>query len=263
MQHVGLSLLRLQMKTLIIGAGQIGQALKEIFEKKYETHIRDIEPLDLEGVEILHVAYPYSEHFIAITKAYIAQYKPRLTVIHSTVAVGVTEECGTHVLHSPERGRFPHLAKEMLAYKKFIAGYDIDDLDMAVQYFQKAGFRTQICDDPKITEKLKLISNAHMGLEIAWRQELERWGIDKEFYEWWEESYFQGYLYLNQSNLIRPRMRPDPIGGHCILQSIEILKEQFPSLLLDFVETSNELAKRKKEADERTSARAAEVSTLR
>lgn len=232
------------MKSLIIGNGQIGSALFEIFSKVHETHVRDFEAVDLDGVEILHIAYPYSKAFVETTKDYIDQYKPGLTMIHSTVKIGTTEQCGPHVVHTPERGRFPHLAKEMKVYRKFIGGFDVDDLDLAEQYFKMCKWETQLIDDPEITETLKLVSNAHMGLEIAWRQELERWGIDRESLQLWESSYFQGYMYLGQHHLVRPQMRPDPIGGHCILPSIDILLQTFDSPCLEFVRESDGKTKR-------------------
>jgi len=238
------------MKSLIIGNGEIGSALFEIFHKVHETHVRGFEAVTLEGIEILHIAYPWTEKFVDNTTEYIAEYKPKLTMIHSTVPVGTTEQLGDHVVNTPERGRFPNLAKEMVGYKKFIGGFDMDDLVLASQYFLACKWPVQIIDDPKITETLKLVSNAHMGLEIAWRQELERWGIDKDAYEAWEDSYFHGYIYFGQMNLVRSRMKPDPIGGHCILHSVDLLAQHQPkSILLEFIKFSNEQTKRKRETE--------------
>jgi hypothetical protein len=235
------------MKSLIIVKGQIGQALFEIFSKVHECYIRDvlIEQNDPGEVEVLHIAYPYSENFIDNTKEYVAYYRPQLTIIHSSVAVGTTRKIGGHIVHSPERGRFPNLAKEMLIYKKFVGGFDIDDVDMACAYFQACKWETQAIDSPNTTELLKLISNIHMGLEIAWRQEVARMGCNTEVYSLWEESYRAGYLKMGQHNLIRPIMKPGPIGGHCILPCTEILGGQFESKLFDFIKESNE--KRKQE----------------
>ena len=233
------------MKSLIIGNGQIGSALFEIFSKVHETSIRDIEPLHLEGVEALHIAYPFSDEFVTQTLAYIDEYKPRLTMIHSSVPIGTTEKCGDHVLHTPERGRFPNLSRQMVYFKKFIGGFDQYDLKLAYDYFEACSWNVYVLFDPKITESLKLISNAHMGLEIAWRQEVERMGIDKLAYENWEDSYFDGYVYFGEMNLIRPRMKSQPIGGHCILPCVEMLSQSFDSPLLKSIGESNVLAQRK------------------
>lgn len=235
------------MKGLVIGAGQIGKALFEIFNQHHECYIKDLEDLDVAGIEVMHVAFPYSQSFVNQVHLYQAKYAPKLTVIHSSVPIGTTEKCGHHAVHSPERGRFPNLAKEMILYTKFVGGYDMEDVDRACHYFSLCGWVTQACDSPRTTEGLKLLSNVHMGLEIAWRQEIERMECDPEFYRLWEESYRSGYLKRGQHDLIRPIMRPDPIGGHCILSCVDMLRGQIDSTILNFIEESNE--KRKQEIE--------------
>lgn len=239
------------MKSLIVGNGQIGSALYQIFAPKHETYIRDIQPFKCEGVEVLHITFPYSDDsFSGIVKGYIAEYNPRLTIIHSSTRVGTTDECGPHVVHSPERGRHPNLAKEMLAFPKFIGGRDNRDLDVAAAYFAACGWVTLLFHNPCETELFKLVSNVHLGLEIAWRQEVERmlkaFGVSDDFgYRAWEESYNAGHLQLGQSQLIRPTLKADPIGGHCILPCTDILANQFSSDAFDFIRGSN--AKREEE----------------
>lgn len=234
------------MKSLIIGAGQVGSSLHRIVSKAHESFIRDLHPLDIKDVEILHICYPDSDSFVDITKGYIEEYKPRLTIINSSVAVGKTEACGPHVVNSPVRGRHPNLDTEMLFYPKFIGSNNIDDAERAATYFEDCGWETVICDH-KTTEFLKLISNVHMGLEVAWRQEVERmmesFGVDKDAYQAWEKSYNEGYRKSGHLNLVRPLMQPAPIGGHCILPCTQILLAQFESEALRFILNSNERAK--------------------
>jgi hypothetical protein len=86
-----------------------------------------------------------------------------------------------------------------------------------------------------------------MGLEIAWRQEVERMmeelGINPKEYDIWEKTYRDGCLQVKDFNLVRPLMKPDPIGGHCILPCLDILKKSFNSPILDFITDSNERKK--------------------
>ncbi len=241
------------MKSLVIGKGQIGSALFEIFSKAHECYIRDLEGLDLEGVEVLHIAYPYSESFINQTREYIEKYRPRLTIIHSSVAVGTTIKCGEHVVHSPERGRHPNLAHEMKMFPKFVGGRNGKDLIMASQYLKACDWDVFLVTNPSWTELVKLMSNIHLGLEIAWRQEVNR--IFKSFggtlhddigvYEAWEDTYNEGHMALGHRQLIRPRLKSDPIGGHCILPCTDILASQFYSQAFEFIRRSN--AKREEE----------------
>lgn len=239
------------MKSLVIGSGQIGKALQEIFLKAHACLIRDVDDFDACDIEILHIAYPYSNDFVSDTRAYIQTYKPKLTIIHSTVAVGTTEKCGPHVVHSPERGRFPHLAKQMQQFPKFIGGGSLQDRLLAKRFFSMLDWKTILVDDARQTELCKILSNVHLGLEIAWRQEVDR--ISKELigsvagdaYREWETSYNKGHMDLGHRQLIRPTVRPTPIGGHCILPCTEILASQFESSLFDFIKESN--AKRQTE----------------
>ncbi len=238
------------LKTLVIGAGEVGQALKEVIGPFHETYIRDMEEIKCDGPLVLQICYPDSKRFVDITKGYIEQYKPLLTIINSSVAVGTTYRCGSEVVYSPIRGRHPAngLAKELKAFPKFVSSVNEWCAVAACRYFEDCGWKTVRSDNPETLEYLKLMSNVHMGLEIAWRQEVGRmmkhFSIQPKDYEAWEKTYNEGYIALGQTNLIRPLMRPDPIGGHCILPCTEILKQQFPSKALDFVLESNEEAKR-------------------
>src|SRR6266446_5351678 len=115
---------------LIIGAGEVGQGLYAIFSKYHKTGLRDIEPMmdEWNSAEILHIAFPECAYFIDHVHDYIDTYKPQLTIIHSSVKTHTTSHCGPHVVYSPVRGRHPNLAKEMPLYKKFVGGYDTNDV---------------------------------------------------------------------------------------------------------------------------------------
>lgn len=235
------------MKSLIIGAGEVGSSLKKVIEPFHETSIRDIETFEGSGFEILHICYPDHDHFVNTTLKYIAQYKPKLTVIHSSVKVGTTEKIGGRIVYSPVRGRHPNLEGEIKVYEKVVSGKHPSDVELAFKYFRACNLIVLRDDNPSGMELCKLLSNIHMGLEIAWRQEVERilehFKVSSESYELWEKSYSDGYLKLGQHQLIRARMKPNPIGGHCIIPCTEILKSQFPSKALDFILESNERAK--------------------
>lgn len=240
------------MKTLIIGAGEVGQALKQVLSKAHEVLIRDIEPIDigLGSIEVLQICYPDSDRFVEITKNYIALYKPTLTIVNSSVSVGTTTSIGVDVVYSPIRGRHPGngLQKEMMVFTKFVGCRNEVKLAMAAEYFKQCGWDVASSDNPEALEYLKLMSNVHMGLEIAWRQEVERmmkkFKIDPVVYDDWERTYSEGYRELGQYHLMRSRMNPAPIGGHCILPCTEILNSQFPSKAMGFILESNETAQK-------------------
>lgn len=235
------------MKTLIIGAGQIGTALKEVLSPHHDVYLRDVEPLFLADIEVLQICYPDHDGFEETTREYIRFYKPTLTIINSSIRVGMTKKCGNDVVYSPVRGRHPNLIKEMKSFRKFVSSHNQGKALEATFYFEKANWPCLISKSPENLEFMKVMSNVHMGLEVAWRQEVQRMmdvlGIDPSEYEAWEKTYRDGYLAVQDFNLIRPIMNPDPIGGHCILPCIELLKERCPSTLLDFILESNEEVK--------------------
>jgi len=238
------------MKVLIIGAGQIGSAIKEIIGRKnHEVHIRDLQDYPLEGVEVLHICYPDNLYFSQDTMAYIGKYKPKFTIIHSSISVGKTSECGSKVVHAPVRGRHPHLAEQIPAFPIFVGGENKEIVREACEYLSGCDLVVKPVFDSVATEICKLLSNVHMGLEIAWRQEVGRilkaLCVDPQVYEEWEDTYNNGYRVTDNEQLTRPRLRPDPIGGHCILECTDILRKQFDSKALEFIGESNETEKTK------------------
>lgn len=238
------------MKSLVIGAGEVGKAIYNIIKVHHGAQIRDIKDLKVDGVEVLHICYPDHDGFVNTTLRYVAQYRPKLTIIHSSVKVGTTEKIGGAIVYSPVRGRHPNLENEIKIYEKFVSGLEEKDVELAFQYFRDCGLVVVRDYDPRGMELFKLLSNIHMGLEVAWRQEVERildrFSVDPDAYESWERTYADGYLKLGQSQLIRSRMRPDPIGGHCIIPCTEILSGQFPSKAFDFILESNRKKKQEK-----------------
>jgi len=243
------------MKSLIIGRGEVGQALFEVIKPYHATYIRDVGECDLPDIEVMHICFPDSDEFIAEVKRYQKKYKPDLTIIHSSITIGTTEQIGGHIVYSPIRGRHrPKLSVELKFFPKFIASANEKDSDIASKYFKECGWEVFSTKDVEGTELSKMLSNIHMGIEIAWAQEVDR--ILKHFeanpltYEKWEESYNAGYFKLLQPHMMRPIMRPDPIGGHCILECVEILRQQFSSPIFEFVRSSNEETKSNKSKKE-------------
>lgn len=213
---------------------------------------------------------------------YIEMYHPLVTIVNSSVSVGTCNQLSNKIVYSPIRGRHkrngkPSLANDIRIFVKFIFCKDPFNRDMAAHYFEECGLTCYSFKDTLSGELVKLLSNIHMGIEIAWRQEVQRilehfenvpqkvqsgasprlyeatgnsMAVPKmsheraSLYEIWEATYAQGYERTGDSHLIRPRMNPDPIGGHCILPCTEILSKQFPSKIFDFIIESNEKAKR-------------------
>ena len=106
------------MNSLIIGKGEVGTALWKILRKKYSTYITDKTDKQLD-IEIIHICFPYSKNFIKEVKRYRELFEPLYIVIHSTVPVGTSFECGAY--HSPIRGVHPNLEEGIRTFVKYLA----------------------------------------------------------------------------------------------------------------------------------------------
>jgi UDP-N-acetyl-D-mannosaminuronate dehydrogenase len=167
-------------------------------------------------------------------------FKPKLTIVNSTVAVGTTrliaERAGAAVVNSPVRGKHARMLDELAKYTKFVGATDPEAGRHAAEHFESIGLKTRILSSPEATELAKLTATTYFGLMIAWAQELERYcdqsGQDYEeitsFYD--EIKFFPSVKYF-----------PGIIGGHCVMPNIEILRQFDESVILEAIQTSNRM----------------------
>lgn len=235
--------MRRSAEVVIVGLGEVGKPLFELISKYHQTVGVDISP-PAEGigqVDFLHVCYPFQiSDFIGETARYIELFKPALTIIDSTVGVGTTRtianRCGAAVVNSPVRGKHARMLEQVQFYTKFIGAIDQKEGDLAAQHFQSVGLKTKVLSSPEASELAKLTETTYFGLLIAWAQEVERYcdqaGTDYDevisFYE--EIKFFPSVQYF-----------PGVIGGHCVMPNIEILKKFEKSVVLDAIQSSNQM----------------------
>src|ERR1700691_6583171 len=134
-----------------MGLGEVGRPLLELLSKHYETVGVDVVLPDgpVGKVDVLHVCYPFEiKDFVGETARYIDMFKPVLTVINSTVAIGTTRavaaRTGTALAHSPVRGKHVRMLEELGNYTKFIRPIDTASGKLAAEHFQGAGLKTKI-----------------------------------------------------------------------------------------------------------------------
>lgn len=226
---------------MVIGLGEIGKPLLDVLSMHYKTIGVDIAPpAEPPGeIDVMHVCYPFKiNDFIGETARYIQRFKPRLTVIHSTVAVGTTRavagRTGATVVNSPVRGKHTRMAADLLHYDKFVGGVDTTSAESVARHFESAGMKTRILSSPEATELAKLTETTYFGLIIAWAQEVERYcdqlgqNYDEVVSIYDEVSFFPRVKYF-----------PGVIGGHCVMSNIEILSATIHSDLLKAIGSSN------------------------
>jgi UDP-N-acetyl-D-mannosaminuronate dehydrogenase len=242
-------------KVVVVGLGEVGKPIFELASRHHNAVGVDIAPLEerIEQVDYLHVCYPFQiSDFVGETARYVDRFKPAVTIINSTVAIGTTrliaDRTGVPVVNSPVRGKHVRMLDDLCRYTKFVGALDEAAGQMAAEHFESLGLRTKTLSSPEATELAKLTETTYFGLMIAWAQEIERHcdrlGTDynevTSFYE--EIKFFPPVKYF-----------PGVIGGHCVMPNIELLRKFDESLLLEAIKASNTM-KQEREASKETVA---------
>jgi len=229
-------------KVVVVGLGEVGKPILDLVSPHYDAFGVDIAPVGrIEEVEVMHICYPFQiRDFSDETARYIEFFRPKLTIINSTIGVGTTraiaERTGAAVVNSPVRGKHARMLEELRMYTKFVGAMDPTAGDQAAKHFESAGLQTKILSSPEATELAKLTETTYFGLMIAWAQEIERYcdqfGQDYDdvvsFYE--EIKFFPPVKYF-----------PGIIGGHCVMPNIKILNKCDHSVILDAILASNKM----------------------
>lgn len=218
----------------ILGYGEAGQAMAKFYQN---PKIKDLNRDDgLNGVEILHVCIPYTQKFVSIVKREIKKIKPKLTIIHSTIAPGTTKKIGGVIVHSPIRGIHPKLYQGIKTFVKYIGADNKKAALMAKKHLGGLGIKTKIFIPSATTELGKLLDTTYYGLCIAFHGEIKKMcdelklDFDKVATDF-NQTYNEGYQKLGLKNVIRPVLYPPnpTIGGHCIIYNTKVLKRHFRS----------------------------------
>ncbi|MFH1713987.1 MAG: hypothetical protein ABH831_00055 [Candidatus Nealsonbacteria bacterium] len=224
----------------ILGFGEVGQSIAKFYKN---PRIKDLRKDDgLQGVEILNVCIPWSDNFVKIVKKEIKKIKPKLTIIHSTVAPGTVKKIGGMAVHSPIRGIHPHLYKGIKTFVKYIGADNKKAGDLAEKHLKGLRIRTKVFMPSVTTEIGKLLDTSYYGLVIAWHAEMkklcDKYRIDFEkAVTDFNQTYNEGYKKLGKKNVIRPVLYPPKkgISGHCIIPNVKILNKYFKSKALDLI----------------------------
>lgn len=233
----------------ILGFGEIGKAIAKFYDSKNSSQvkIKDLNRNDgLDGIEILHICIPWSDNFIKIVVKEIKTVKPKLTLIHSTVAPGTTKKINNLtrllVVHTPVRGIHPHLFKGIKTFVKYIGSDNKKAGNLAKKHLESLGIKTRLFMPSITTEIGKLLDTTYYGLVIAWHGEMkkicDKYKIDFEkAVTDFNKTYNKGYKKLGMFHVVRPVLYPPKNGitGHCIRPNAEILKRYYKSEALDLI----------------------------
>lgn len=232
------------MKIGILGFGEVGKAISKLYDS---PSIKDLEMDDgLENSNILNICIPFSQQFVEIVSNEIAEIKPDLTIIHSTVMPGTTEAISNiidlPIVHSPIRGVHPNLYEGIITFVKYIGSDDDKSLELAKNHLESLGLSVNLLSSSRNSEVGKLLDTTYYGIAIAWHGEMKRLcdQLDVDFDEAvtdFNKTYNLGYDKLGKKNVIRPVLYPPDgkIGGHCIIQNAKMLGQIFESSALDLL----------------------------
>lgn len=208
---------------LVIGLGEVGSAIRSILQ----CDGIDAGDMSIKKYDFVHICFPYSETFKDAVSAYKKKYLADggTLVIHSTVAVGTSDELGA--VHHPIRGVHPNLEKGIRTFVNYFGGRGAAK---AASEFIRRGIECRIVSNAKNTEAGKLISTSQYGMHIliekAIYQYCEENGLDFDIvYTDFNKTYNGGYTELGMSNVVRPVLKhvPGKIGGHCVVPNAKIL----------------------------------------
>lgn len=236
---------------VIVGLGEIGKPLCEIMKTRHQVFEVDIDlAAPVNRCDVMHVCFPFQDQkFAGLVVEYIDRYQPALTIINSTVKPGTTRriagESGRSVVNSPVRGKHARMREEMLHYTKFIGPLDQNSGTRAAEHFASVGMTSRLLSSPEATEIAKLTETTYFGLMIAWAQEVER------YCKAIGANYDEVVSFYDEIKFFPPvRYVPGIIGGHCVMPNISILRQQFPSGLLEAIVQSNTLKQANSDWDE-------------
>jgi len=229
-----------QLEVEILGYGEVGQAIAKFYK---DPKIKDLKRDDgLKGIKVLHVCIPWSNNFVKIVKKEIKKIKPKITIIHSTVAPGTTKKIGGMVVHSPIRGIHPKLYQGIKTFVKDIGTDDKKAGELAKKHLESLGIKTKVFMPSITTEIGKLLSTSYYATCIAWHGEAKKI-CDKARVDFkkavtdFNKTYTRGYKKVGKKNGIRPILYPpkEEIGGRCVIQNAEILKKYYKSKVTELI----------------------------
>lgn len=239
------------MNTLIIGMGEIGNSLCKILSKVYDVQVRDTPEIELKfPIQMMHICIRYSDEFEKIVSDYIKEYSPDYVNICSTVPPGTTARIQSNfpvcrIAHSTTRGLHPNLAEGMLTIKKHIGSPYAEEFKT---YFEEAKIPCVAHQTAITTELAHILNNATYGINLMFADEMARlcrhYGVDyTEAVTLYTMTNNEGYEKLGHPSKRRMVLTPPngKIGGHCVVQSANLIEEHLRQPLLNRLAEYNNL----------------------
>lgn len=225
-------------KHLVLGLGQIGSAIRDILDADCIDLWADKSSFEERNYEALHICFSYEESFNEIVQKYQSRFSPIITIIHSTVPIGTSERLSA--VHSPCRGIHPNLKAGIMTFVKYFGGEKAEE---AALHFHNCGIKTHTCALARDTEAMKLWDTTIYGWNIILEKMIFTYckenNLDFDLiYTKANESYNDGYEKLGHPEYKKYILRhiDGKIGGHCVIDNLELLDSEVASIIKKFNE---------------------------
>jgi len=240
---------------LIIGVGEIGGGLRDLFTERG----RDVCGFDLnpdrcfgrpEHIQLIHICIPYTSTFVDEVQRYVQKWRPQGVVLHSTVQPGTTKLLHedrriSPLVYSPIRGVHARMAFDLKRYVKFYSSYPPTDDSLFCECFQEdCGLTIDRFSTPFALETAKiLIDSSYYGWIIAYGQLVDKLCVGQglAYDELWK---FADQIHEFLGNRPKTYVDPQGIGGHCVLQNLDLIEDMLPEVKAIITNINEETKKR-------------------
>jgi len=243
-------------RCLVIGGGQIGLAIAEIWRRRLVVDVVDTDPQKMSLIKLrelelqlkeskisynyVHICIPYTDDFISNVMRWYS--RRAIYVNYSTVIPGTSAALEVKlrfpVIYSPVIGKHPDLVSYMLQpHPIAIAGIDEIALlelmdDMRALRMRPYVFYSRENDQRKNLEAAKNMSLIRYAHEVKWAHDLHAWcelhlvDFNVVHYQWTE---LYNEVYRGDSKFQRSLLDyvSGPIGGHCVTPAVERMSNSF------------------------------------
>jgi hypothetical protein len=230
------------VKNIILGAGEVANAIIHHLKNPTIYDKGEWETLpQMEDVEILHIAIPYTDQFSSIVADSINIFNPMHIVIHSTVKPGTCNNLGA--AYSPVLGRHANnFKKDVLRYKKMYSGKQstFDALKKASKFKLE-----YISDNTEELEFAKIMSTGAMYWYLIFEKSIfkecsERGYKFNNVYKRFTKIYNDGVKKDWQKPIYTHDDNPIP-GGHCLDSNIYLDDNFINDILKEWQKKKGEL----------------------
>ena len=203
---------------VVIGFGQVGVAIHALLDRHRTSSDPKIEVVDpARGLKprkvgnaypvVLHICYPSSDDFVAVTRAYQDYFDSDLVIVHSTVQPGTCDPNGW--VHSPVSGQHP-LTQSLPFFRKWVGTKIPGLIAPACEVIRDGlGLTPLPFDSATTTELAKVLDTTRLGWDVVWHKDAARlcqqYGADfTEVLTEWTEDYNEGYRRMGKPEFVRP-----------------------------------------------------------